>query len=177
MRIALNSVATTAMLIVASTVAGGQDTRPVPASPAVEMIIQSSVQASAVHSSADEVLTVPSGEIVREIDDPHTGDRWLLMNDDSHPAGPRLLRLVSAVRVESRKRAPEPAIPLAIIHAGDRVIVEENTPVVEARLEAIALSQANAGSAFNVRLVLGGRVVQAVAVGPGRAVFQGENQQ
>ena len=28
------------------------------------------------------------GEIVREIDDPHTGDRWLLVRDASHPGGP-----------------------------------------------------------------------------------------
>jgi hypothetical protein len=154
------------MIILAAAMAGGQGTRPVPASTAVQMITQSS----------DQVSPVPSGEIIREIDDPHTGYRWLLMNDDSHPAGPRLLRMVSAVRVELKKPGPEAEAPLAVIQAGDRVIVEENTPVVEARLEAIALSKANAGSEFNARLVLGGRVVRAVAVSPGRAMFQGENQ-
>src|ERR1035438_2936422 len=40
----------------------------------------------------------PGGDLVREIDDPRNGDRWLLMRDESHPAGPGLFRLVSNVR-------------------------------------------------------------------------------
>jgi len=121
-------------------------------------------------------------DIVREIDDPRNGDRWLLMRDESHPAGPGLLKLVSAVgggRMDpSRGRQTTPAAdtPPPVIRAGDRVAVEENTAVVEAHLEAVAMSPAWAGSAFNVRLSIGGRVVRAVAQGPGRAVFQEETR-
>jgi hypothetical protein len=121
-------------------------------------------------------------DIVREIDDPHNGDRWLLMRDESHPAGPGLLKLVSAVvagRIDpSRARQTTPAAetPPPVIRAGDRVVVEENTAVVEAHLEAVAMSPAWAGSAFNVRLSIGGRVLRAVASGPGRAVFQEETR-
>jgi flagella basal body P-ring formation protein FlgA len=60
---------------------------------------------------------------------------------------------------------------VAVIRAGDRLIVEENTAVVEARLEAVALGAAAPGSTFNVRLRIGGRVLRAVALGPGRAAL------
>lgn len=64
-----------------------------------------------------------------------------------------------------------PAQPLPVIRTGDRLIVEENTALVEARLEAVALGPAQPGSSFNVRLVAGGKIVRAVALGPGRAAF------
>jgi hypothetical protein len=121
-------------------------------------------------------------DIVREIDDPGNGDRWLLMRNGSHPAGPGLLKLVSAVGAgrtdPSRARQTTPAAdtPPPVIRAGDRVVVEENTAVVEAHLEAVAMSPAWAGSAFDVRLSIGGRMVRAVAQGPGRAVLQEETR-
>jgi hypothetical protein len=123
-----------------------------------------------------------SGDIVREIDDPRNGDRWLLMRDESHPAGPGLLKLVSAAGAgrmdpsRARQTAPAADTPPPVIRAGDRVVVEENTAVAEAHLEAVAMGPAWAGSAFNVRLSIGGRVVRAVAQGPGRAVFQEETR-
>jgi hypothetical protein len=117
-----------------------------------------------------------SSEVIREIDDPHTGDRWLLEPNLTHPEGPgRLVRLVGtgpgagdrAGVVSSRNGAAL----VAVIRAGDRLIVEENTAVVEARLEAVALGAAAPGSTFNVRLRIGGRVLRAVALGPGRAAL------
>jgi flagella basal body P-ring formation protein FlgA len=59
-----------------------------------------------------------------------------------------------------------------VIRAGDRLVVEENTAVIEARLEAVALGPAALGSSFDVRLKLGGKVARAVALAPGRAAFQ-----
>jgi hypothetical protein len=121
-----------------------------------------------------------SGDIVREIDDPHNGDRWLLMRDESHPAGPGFFRLVSTASggrmdpSQARQTTPGADTPPPVIRAGDRVVVEENTTVVEAHLVAVAMGPAWAGSAFNVRLSIGGRVVRAVAQGPGRAIFQEE---
>jgi hypothetical protein len=123
-----------------------------------------------------------SGDIVREIDDPHNGDRWLLIRDESHPAGPGLLKLVSVVgggRMGpslARQTTPAADTPPPVIRAGDRVVVEENTAVVEAHLDAVAMGPACAGSVFNVRLSIGGRVVRVVASGRGRAVFQEETR-
>ena len=65
-----------------------------------------------------------------------------------------------------------PALP--VIHAGDRLIVEENSSVVEARLEAVALGPAAVGSLLQARLRIGGRVVRVVALASGRAEFQSE---
>lgn len=128
-------------------------------------------------------FAVPSGEILREIDDPHNGDRWLLMRDDRHPGGPGLLLLVSAARSipapasvtvsvsASALSQPQQESPAPIIHTGDRVIVEEDTPVASSRLEAVALNPARPGAMFNARLVLGGRVVRVSALAAGRAIL------
>lgn len=121
-------------------------------------------------------------ELLREIDDARNGDRWLLLSDPQHPGGPA--RLVLATRFAGRAAsgptaaaAPEVASALAagrplsapMIRAGDPVVVEENSSLIEARLEAVALAPAQAGSLFNARLRLGGRVVRATALSPGHA--------
>jgi|SRR5271157_3406430 len=128
-----------------------------------------------------------SGRVLRVIDDPSTGAHWLLLADGVNPAGPGRMVLIAeprklAVRNETGSarvvRAPDsdetPLLP--VIRPGDRLIVEESTPVVEARLEAVALGAAVSGSAFNARLRIGGRVVRAVALAPGRAVFAPESE-
>ena len=119
-------------------------------------------------------------QIVREIDDPHTGIRWLLMRDPRHPGGPgRLVRVESARNQTRRDKAgvePFQGELRPFIHAGERLIVEENTPVVEARLEAVALGPAVAGSPLDVRLKIGGKVVRVVASAPGRAVLQPQTE-
>jgi len=114
---------------------------------------------------------VNAGEIVREIGDPHTGDRWLLLRDSRHPGGPGLLLLVAAVRTGPRQGAQGAQTPVPLIHAGDRVTVEEHTAVVDAHLEAVAMGPALLGSEFNVRLTMGGTVARAIALAPGRAAF------
>jgi flagella basal body P-ring formation protein FlgA len=97
-----------------------------------------------------------------------------------HPGGPgRLLRVVPAGSETRKFRTDDglesdPAAIRPVIRAGDRVVVEESSAVAEARLGAVALESARAGSALNVRLEIGGRVVRAVALGTGRAVFQVE---
>ena len=118
------------------------------------------------------------GEIVREIDDPHSGARWLLERNADHPGGPGLLVLAEGGRNPGRQDKarfePSGVDPRTVIRAGERLIVEENTPVVEARLEAVALGPAVIGSVLDARLKIGGRVVRAVALGPGRAELQPE---
>jgi hypothetical protein len=129
-----------------------------------------------------QVGIVEDGEIVREIDDPNLGDHWLLMRNDRYPGGPGRLVLVAAHRRASGN-APlrtanqtDEAKVLPVIRVGDRLTVEEHTRVVDAVLEARALSPAAAGSALEARLTIGGRVVRALALGPGRAVLQPETE-
>ena len=110
-----------------------------------------------------------AGDVQREIDDPHLGNRWLLMRDPNRPGGPGILFQAAAGQIAAPAQTKSVVLP--VIRVGDRLIVEENTQLVEARLEAVALSPAQPGSAFNVRLVAGGKIVRAVALGPGRAAF------
>ncbi|MGO9638814.1 MAG: hypothetical protein ACLPSO_12855 [Terracidiphilus sp.] len=119
------------------------------------------------------------GDIVREIDDPHTGDRWLLVRNDLVPGGPGRLVLVAAHRKLSGGAILHPAGEareaeiLPVIRSGDRLIVEEHTARVDAVLEARALSPAALGSALDVRLAIGGNRLRAIALGPGRAALRG----
>ena len=63
-----------------------------------------------------------------------------------------------------------------MIRAGDALLVEEHTAVVDARLEAVALESAAKGARFKARLKIGGKVVRAVAISPGRAGFAPESE-
>jgi len=132
----------------------------------------------------------PTQEIIREIDDPSSGQRWLLVRDDAHAGGPGLLLLAGGGRdlnrtgpVAGGAQVPvqipvqipvQAAADPPVIRSGDRVQVEEHSATVDARLEAVALTPAWPGTAFNARLAIGGKVVRAVAVGPGRAAFQNQ---
>jgi len=120
------------------------------------------------------------GEVVREIDDPHTGDRWLLRRNDQVPGGPGRLVLVAAHQSATGGATPRAAglnrdvqIP-PVIRAGDRLILEEHTARVDAVLEARAMNPAAPGASLDVRLTIGGNVVRAIALGPGRAALQTE---
>ena len=117
--------------------------------------------------------------IFREIADRHTRTDWLLVPDPAHPGGPgRFVRAelsgsfsagLTAVR-SNQGRLDEP--PRPVIHVGDKVVVEEHGPTVEACLEAVALEPAAVGSVIGVRLKFGGKVVRVVAVGPGRTALR-----
>jgi len=118
------------------------------------------------------------GELVREIDDPHTGVRWLLMRNDANPGGPGRFTLVATGRsaAEGGPKRPVNTTKEARLHpvirAGDRLIVEEHTAVVNVTLEARALSPATLGAVLKARLMIGGKVVRVVALGPGRAELE-----
>jgi hypothetical protein len=107
------------------------------------------------------------GSAMREIVDPHSGTRWLLVKDEKHPGGPgRLLQPGRDGHAVSGVSRPAAA---PIIHAGDRIVVEEHTDVVDAVLEATALGVAAERGEFQARLRVGGRVVRVTAIAPGRA--------
>lgn len=120
-------------------------------------------------------------QAVREIDDPHTGDRWLLVRDIRNQGAPGRLVLAGRLdqvateglqrRLRDGRRPQLPAMPVPIIHAGERVILEQKSPLVHASLEAIALESAALGTSLNVRLAIGGKIVRACAVGRGRAAL------
>ncbi len=115
-------------------------------------------------------------DLLREIDDPSLGQRWLLYRDSRHPQGPgRLVAVGASAPAQLRASSSPPEIATAasrpVLRAGDPVILEESTPIVEARLEAIALAPACKGSPVKVRLLLGGKVLEAIAVAPGRVAL------
>jgi hypothetical protein len=124
---------------------------------------------------------------VRIIDDPCTGHRWLLVRQFDRPEAPALLvqmpdnHSCSKLPVEdSEGRSPATAnrmLARRVIHPGDFVILSEDTPVSDARLEATALQPAATGQALTVRLKFGGHLLRAVATGPGHAtVLVGGNE-
>jgi hypothetical protein len=103
------------------------------------------------------------GGVLRQIRDPHTGLTWVIQRDAKNPAGPGRMAATTEGSGEDSK-------PI-VIRRGDRVVLEETTPAVNARLESSALECAAPGSHFAVRLKIGGKVISAVALGPGRAAL------
>lgn len=130
------------------------------------------VNATVQSSPVSERTTSVGGRILREIRDPLSGMCWLLMRDEAHPGGPG--RLVQAEETSPFESFPTASVP--VLRAGDRLIVEEETPVVAVRLEAVALGPAAVGGELDVRLKIGGKVLRVVALGPGRAQLQAERE-
>lgn len=114
-----------------------------------------------------------AGAVMKEIDDPGSGVRWLLVEDPAHPGGPgRLIATSSALPpLVAADREEKAAAPQPVIRAGDQIQVEEHSNVVEATLEAVALSSAALGARLRVRLRVGGRVIVARALSPGHAAL------
>ncbi len=123
----------------------------------------------------------PEVQTLRQIEDPSTGDLWLLVRDPSRPAGPARLVLarqrlsIRAAGSVARAQLSSPA-ERPVIRTGDALMVEEHTAVVDARLEAVALQPAAKGAHFKARLKIGGKVVRVVAISPGHASFAPENE-
>jgi hypothetical protein len=134
-----------------------------------------------VVAATPETASEPDGQVFRQIEDPSTGDLWLLVRDQGHPAGPGRLVLVRQQMKTQRAISSGPVQPLSaavrpVIHSGDALIVEEHTGVVDARLEAVALEPAVKGADLKARLKIGGKVVRVVAVAPGHANFAPEGE-
>jgi hypothetical protein len=87
-----------------------------------------------------------------------------------HPGGPgRLVPLGAGRHADLPLHTAKLAMAVPVIRAGDRIVVEEHTDVVDAVLEAVALGPAVEQGPLDVRLRIGGRVVRVVALAPGRA--------
>jgi hypothetical protein len=121
--------------------------------------------------------TTGQRKIFSEIADPNSGARWIIWRDPAHPGGPG--RLVPAQpeagsgALEDRESGSDhkPVIAAPCIHVGDKIVVEEHTAAADVSLEAVAMEPAQSGSPFQARLRVGGKVVGAVAVAPGRATL------
>lgn len=113
-------------------------------------------------------LSLKPNHVLREIRDPHTGICWRLLSDLAAPAGPAQLAASGA----GDSCPPVQAAQRFAIQQGDRVVLEEHTPTVDARLEAVAMGSARVGSPVDLRLKIGGKVVRAVAIAPGRAILR-----
>jgi hypothetical protein len=121
-----------------------------------------------------QIPATPAGSTppaVREIYDPHSGVRWRLVKDAAHPGGPGRLVPVAAGEhaVSGGTAIATSEVHAPVIRAGDLIVVEEHTEVVDAALEAVALGPAAEHGTLHARLRIGGRVVQATTVAPGRA--------
>ena len=142
------------------------------------LILPAGAQTILVAASRPAPTLSGPDRLIREIDDPHLGTRWLLLRDAGHPAGPgRLVPFFPQARPSFQRgndRASGDqgwAVPMPVIRAGDRLVLEESSPVVEAHLEAVALGPAAVGSILEVRLGIGGHVLRAVALAPGRVAL------
>ncbi len=128
-----------------------------------------------------EAVHAEPTQALREIDDPPTGARWLLLRDGVHPGGPGRLALATGLRDNGRidgkkKDADRKSLaivgrPSVAIRGGDRLVLEEETAVGAVRLEAVALGPAAPGGSLQARLEIGGKVVRVVALAPGRAAL------
>ena len=129
-------------------------------------------EAAAPAAAASAVpAELATGTVAREIDDPASGLRWLLVEDPAHPGGPgRLVSLSPDKRMAKPRSLGKVAAAEVVIHAGETVQVEEHSAVIDANLEVVALSSAAPGGPLRVRLRIGGRVVKARVIAAGRAV-------
>jgi len=138
-------------------------------------VAQQSISAATPAAAVSTVQPQPAlGTAVKVIDDPHSGLRWLLVEDPDHPEGPgRLVALDSHGNGAGvQNRAAKAARTQPVIRAGEQVQVEEHSAVVESSLQAVALESAVRGGLLRVRLRVGGRVVEARALAAGRAALE-----
>ena len=108
----------------------------------------------------------------RVLHDTAVGKSWIVERDPVHPGGPgRMVQQNAAV--DERTNTAQHTIEPVVIHAGDRVVFEEDTAVVHAELEAVALGNAVTKHLLPVRIVIGGRIALAIAIEPGRVRLSG----
>jgi hypothetical protein len=142
--------------------------------------LRSQARPAPTATEMQSLVALDRADIRREIVDPSSGARWLLVRSSDRAGGPGHLVLVSAqetaARVAGLSGIPAGDSYITAIRAGDRVVVEEHTGFADARLEAVALGPARTGARLRVRLNLGGRVVSAIASGPGHATLTAETE-
>jgi hypothetical protein len=136
-------------------------------------------------------------QVLRESADPCLGFRWRLVADPAHPGWPARMVMVDDGRHSDAYRVAAAVIPSmvpgsagnsssAIIYAGDPVTVDQDTGVLRARFQAVALEAAGVGQPLRVRLAVQsdrrlransvvtslGPIISVVATEVGRAVWR-----
>lgn len=119
-------------------------------------------------------------ETTRVIADATTHRLWLLKRNYKRPAAPASLVplstespcaffLTKACGECSHLKSHGQVVP--VIRAGDTLILSEHTAVSDLRVEAVALSAADAGEVMTVRMKAGGRLFHALVTAPGQATL------
>jgi hypothetical protein len=116
----------------------------------------------------------PSQQILRSIDDPAFGVRWLLVSDPNHPGGPGRLVLADLPGHSATPHDIHPDPLAMVIRAGDSLTLEDHSGTTDTWLDAVALGPARAGASFLARLTFDGSIVRVVANAPGRATLVGQ---
>jgi len=123
------------------------------------------------------------GEVRTELIDPCVGAHWLLLRDPVHPGWPGRLMLVDAGKTGKSTHESKAAVPV-VIRVGEFVTVQQNTELLHARFEAVALDAGRVGERIRVQLRaktavapgFAGSVIAVVATGPGETSWRAVEQ-
>jgi len=144
--------------------------RQAPPAPNRRPVVRIEVRGPVAQAATGEFLSGSQAPQQRDIVDSWLGNRWRFISDEQHPEWPDRLVLVSSRVPLARVSSSPPALPQSqndqpaaalvppnppLIRAGDRVTVLQETALVRARLQAVALESAVVGQTMRVRL-LGG---------------------
>ena len=110
--------------------------------------------------------------------DPGTCKRWRYERNGDHPSWPPRLVMVSDEVSCSSQSNVNPGMKgqktewlrhhTIIVLAGDELAVSDETAALLANLEGVALNNGSPGEVIGVRLRLGGRIMRAQVLAPGR---------
>lgn len=150
----------------------GNDRSGKPSPPqALAPLVRIEVRGTAAEGGSGSLPEPSHGSLQREIVDPCLGNRWQWTADLEHPERPARLILLDAgsrptlisSSPPSREAFPR-TVPVRLspasfaVRAGDRVTVVQETPILRARFQAVALESAPIGESFRVRLIGGADV-------------------
>jgi hypothetical protein len=156
--------------------------------PASSVLLLTAVLAPSANCLRSDLYAPTATAVSREFFDPCLRLHWQLQTNPAHPEQPGRLVLVNPNNTlpgqpaRSAKNQPSPAhsSPAPIIHAGDRVTVDQQTEVLHAHFQAVALEPALPGQRMKVRLSVGDHsargldatILTVLATTPGQARWQ-----
>lgn len=112
------------------------------------------------------LTSTPHRTLAEESPTPRVDEvNWQITNSGSLASSPSELASV----------APAPNLT-PVIRAGDRIIIEQHSAILDSTLAAIALGPARLGAQFDARLVVGGKHLHAIALASGRAIIASEQE-
>ena len=137
------------------------------------------VPGCAAASGADRKSIGTEEQAVRAIEDRSLRECWMLLRNSRQPGAPGWFVAKRGMGCEAQtpgKTTADLRLP-TVVHGGDRIIVEQNTPKIHAEFDAVALMPAASGEVFEARLKANGHIVRAVAQAPGQATLAGLPQE